>query len=291
MGSKTAKSPQVDVADKSWLTNLGAALVTLASEMAKASEAASIHSAFGGEAWLRAHAPQRIGELYAAQGLIESVKSGRDLPLIVLAVDIRKSTVLMKEAISAKEHATTLNKFIAHCSESVRSRDGWFDKFMGDGFLAYWVVAEGYADAALARALWTAKDIMDYFERHSSGAFLRNSKNWPEGVGLSAGLDAGAASLVMMAGEPSIVGSPVVGAVRMVTCAKPGEVLANVQLLRMIGSRGKEFGVHAKGVKRPTKEYKAQHAFVLEYGAAVAMPAWPRIQSGLPATTAAKASG
>jgi class 3 adenylate cyclase len=264
------------VAEKSWLHTLGAALGAIAADMARASQAASVHDAFGGEAWLRNHAPKRINELYATHGLIDLIKTGRELPLIILAVDIRKSTMLMKEAISAKEHATTLNKFIAKCSETVRANDGWFDKFMGDGFLAYWVIAEGYADAALTRALWTAKDIMEYFEKESNGAFLRNSKNWPDGVGLSAGLDAGSASLVMMADEPTIVGAPVVGAVRMVSCAKPGEVLANVQLLRMIGQKGKEFGVKAKGAKRPTKEYKSQYTFVLEYATKPVFQPWPR---------------
>lgn len=88
---------------------------------------------------------------------------------------------------------------------------------------------------------------------------------------MSMGLDAGPGYLVQIAQELTVVGSPVVGAVRMVTAADaPGEIIANVFLGERL--RAEQEGVYAElGVTvtrehRPTKEYpRGQEVYALAF--------------------------
>jgi class 3 adenylate cyclase len=102
--------------------------------------------------------------------------------------------------------------------------------------------------------------------------FRRNSRNLSDGVGLSIGLDAGPGFLVEIAGELTVVGPPVVGAVRMVTAAAgPREVVSNVYLGEHLHDEQdgiyRALGMTATRESRPTKEYpKGQEVYVLRFG-------------------------
>jgi hypothetical protein len=84
------------------------------------------------------------------------------------------------------------------------------------------------------------------------------------------GLDAGPGYLVQIAGEPTVVGPPVVGAVRMVTTAiEPAKIVANVFLGDRL--REQQEGVYAElgtvtRERRPTKEYpNGQEVYALSF--------------------------
>jgi hypothetical protein len=101
--------------------------------------------------------------------------------------------------------------------------------------------------------------------------FRSNSRNLSAGVGLSMGLDAGPGFLVKIADELTVVGPPVVGAVRMVTAAAlPREIVANVYLGERL-REGQDGAYEALGVTvtrefRPTKEYpKGQEVYALTF--------------------------
>jgi hypothetical protein len=85
------------------------------------------------------------------------------------------------------------------------------------------------------------------------------------------GLDAGPGYLVKIADELTVVGSPVVGAVRMVTAAAlPQEIVANVYLGERLrdGQDGvyEALGVTVTRELRPTKEYpKGQEVYALTF--------------------------
>jgi hypothetical protein len=85
------------------------------------------------------------------------------------------------------------------------------------------------------------------------------------------GLDAGPGYLVQIGGELTIVGPPVVGAVRMVTAAsRPREILANVflgeRVLEEQDGVYKGLGVRVEREHRPTKEYpQGQEVYVLSF--------------------------
>jgi class 3 adenylate cyclase len=101
--------------------------------------------------------------------------------------------------------------------------------------------------------------------------FRANSRNLSGGVGLSIGLDAGPGYLVQIAGELTIVGPPVVGAVRMVTAAStPKEILANVYLGEHLHEQQdgtyEALGIASTREYRPTKEYpKGQEVYALTF--------------------------
>jgi hypothetical protein len=85
------------------------------------------------------------------------------------------------------------------------------------------------------------------------------------------GLDAGPGYLVQIAGELTIVGPPVVGAVRMVTAATmPREILANVYLGEHLHEQQdgtyEALGMASTREYRPTKEYpKGQEVYALTF--------------------------
>jgi class 3 adenylate cyclase len=210
--------------------------------------------------------------------LLDAVSEGEPIQMFVMAADIRNSTLLMKEAVKFERFAFIMDKFVTAVRRGIRKSGGWFDKFTGDGFLAYWIVQSGSEDAyheqfveAAGNLTHTAHTLVDFFHRLVLEDFRRNSRNLPEGVGLSMGLDAGPGYLVQIAGELTVVGPPVVGAVRMATAAElPGEIIANVFLGERL--RDEQDGVYqALGVSvareyRPTKEYpKGQEVYALTF--------------------------
>jgi class 3 adenylate cyclase len=228
---------------------------------------------------LETHAPPDWEQRFRAQDLLDAVIDGEPLQMFVMAADIRESTTLMKEAIRFERFALVMDKFVSSVRNGIRSSGGWFDKFTGDGFLAYWIVQslshDEYERAFVQTAgdvAHTAHTLVELFHRRVLEDFRANSRNLSAGVGLSMGLDAGPAYLVKIADELTVVGPPVVGAVRMVTAASlPQEIVANVYLGERLHHEQdgvyQALGVDVTRAFRPTKEYpKGQEVYVLRFG-------------------------
>jgi class 3 adenylate cyclase len=227
------------------------------------------------------HAPPDWDERFVRDDLIDAIVDTTPLQMFVMAADIRESTLLMKEAVHFEQFAKIMDKFVSAVRSGIGTPGGWFDKFTGDGFLAYWIVPtkpreeyqRRFVEAA-GNLADTAHQLCDLFHRRVLEDFRRNSRNLSDGVGLSIGLDAGPGFLVEIAGELTVVGPPVVGAVRMVTAAsRPQEIFANVYL-------GEHFHDEQDGIyealrmrvtreSRPTKEYpNGQEVYALTFDAA-----------------------
>ncbi len=205
----------------------------------------------------------------------EYIIEGKPHLLVVLAADIRKSAFAMKEAADPLAFAHTVSEFVDFAEEIVWDSRGWFDKFTGDGFLAYWPVevptkglTRKQEDRHVRRNAYRAVDVADEL----LGAFhddivprLRlGSQNMRSDVGLSIGLDAGNAHMARIASDVTIVGAPVVGAVRMVAAARTWECIANGYVgerLRRGGDRDGTLEVVRE--TRSTKEYEAQEIYSL----------------------------
>lgn len=216
------------------------------------------------------HAPVAWEQAYDREALIDAVENATPLYMFVLALDIRQSTFLMKEAVEFDFFARVLDAFVSTMRTNVRRNGGWFDKFTGDGFLAYWVVEDAphdeYHEAfvnTMADSLAVADLARDLYDVRVLEEYRHNSRNLPAGLGVGIGLDAGPGYLVEMAGDLTIVGPPVVGAVRMVEATLvPGEILANVYyggaLEASIADKYEPFeemGIVVERQYRPTKEY------------------------------------
>jgi class 3 adenylate cyclase len=227
---------------------------------------------------LEAHAPADWETRFDKEKLLDSVIEGEPIQMFVMAADIRESTMLMKEAVKFEQFAYVMDKFVSSVRQGITRSGGWFDKFTGDGFLAYWVVQssskeefdERFVEAA-GNMTHTAYSLVELFHRRVLEDFRANSRNLSGGVGLSMGLDAGPGHLVQIAGELTIVGPPVVGAVRMVTAAaSPKEIVANVYLGEHLHEEQEgvyeTLGVTATREYRPTKEYpKGQEVYSLTF--------------------------
>jgi class 3 adenylate cyclase len=226
------------------------------------------------------HGPPDWRDRFRAHDLIDAVVGTTPLQMFVMAADIRESTTLMKEAVRFEVFAKIMDKFVSAVRRGIGTPGGWFDRFTGDGFLAYWVVQQGPDQEAYQRAFveaagnlaHTANGLVQLFHSRVIEDFRRNSRNLSDGVGLSMGLDAGPGFLVEIAGELTVVGPPVVGAVRMVTAAAgPGEVVSNVYLGEHLHDEQdgiyRALGMTATRESRPTKEYpKGQEVYVLSFG-------------------------
>jgi class 3 adenylate cyclase len=228
---------------------------------------------------LKPHAPPDWETRFRRDDLLDAVIDGRPVQFYVMAADIRESTSLMKEAIRIERFAQVMDKFVSSVKQGILRSGGWFDKFTGDGFLAYWIVqpdgpdARGFEERLVQTTgdvTHTAGILIELFHRRVLEDFRENSRNLSGGVGLAIGLDAGPAYLVKIADEFTVVGPPVVGAVRMATAAVPREVLANVLLGRAL--RDEQDGVYAalrvsvEQEFRPTKEYpKGQEVYAVRY--------------------------
>lgn len=229
---------------------------------------------------LERHAPPDWKERFRTDDLVDAVMDGEPLQMFVMAADIRESTTLMKEAVRLQVFARVMDKFVSAVRRGIGGPGGWFDKFTGDGFLAYWIVQpepeeeeyqRRFVEAA-GNAAHTAHELVELFGSRVLEDFRRNSRNLSGGVGLSIGLDAGPGFLVEIAGELTVVGPPVVGAVRMVTAAAgPGEVVANVYLGEHLHDEQDgiyaALGMTATQESRPTKEYpRGQEVYALRFG-------------------------
>jgi class 3 adenylate cyclase len=228
---------------------------------------------------LEPHAPQDWETRFRRDELLDAVVDGEPIQMFVMAADIRESTNLMKEAIRFEKFAQVMDRFVSSVRNGITRSGGWFDKFTGDGFLAYWIVQQADPAEYEERFVQTAGDLahtanvlVDLFHRRVMEDFRSNSRNLSAGVGLSMGLDAGPGYLVKIADELTIVGPPVVGAVRMVTAAQPKEVVANVFLGEHLRD-GQEGAYEALGVTvtrelRPSKEYpNGQEVYALSFAA------------------------
>jgi adenylate cyclase len=82
---------------------------------------------------------------------MQTLADVRALLCWLLIVDVERSTDLAK-ALPAEELAVLLGRWIRHCKQLIETTGGTVDKYLGDGLLAYWRLAEGDA-VALAKVL------------------------------------------------------------------------------------------------------------------------------------------
>lgn len=218
---------------------------------------------------LRHHAPKGWEQLVSPERIERIIDQGESVEMIVMSADIRKSTRVMRETVDFKRFADIISGFVSSAARFIRWGNGWFDKFTGDGMLAYWIVDQpGSYRKHLESALQASYHIISTMKNDVMRDLKANSHNFPAGVGLSIGLDSGPTYLVKVAGNLTIVGHPVVGAVRMCNAAaNPWELMCNLQVGERIAQWqedllvGKEF--HLQKLMGKTKEYDAQEAYLV----------------------------
>lgn len=183
----------------------------------------------GLEAVLARHAP-RAGSAALDERSLRVLADDGSIPVraVVVVGDLRMSGLLLREAVSPSLYA----RFLVGFTEAVRGLaadlGAWFDKFTGDGFVVFWLYPDD-RELPLATVPMFCRSVLPTSEVLVAN-LKRTSRNFPVGVGLALGLDAGPCELVRVGEAVTLVGSPIVGATRMVAGARAGEAVVNVGL-------------------------------------------------------------
>jgi class 3 adenylate cyclase len=131
----------------------------------------------------------------------------------VMSVDLRRSTDLMLKAREPQLFADFVTRLCADLSEVVRGSYGVFDKFTGDGILAFYPTFLTGPDAGWY-VLSAAAECHKQFDRHYRAARSSFTAVLSD-VGLGIGVDFGKTQVVRIAGGLTVVGEPVVYACRL----------------------------------------------------------------------------
>lgn len=228
------------------------------------------------ECLLQTHAPRDRFDptrTIVSPTIRKSILSHSAVEAIVLTADIRRSASILKESIDIPQYAHMLDDFVGEFRTVLSYHGGWFDKFTGDGFICYWLVESNFVEI-MDTVLDFSCAVMDNFRTYYYPTFVSNMRNVPSGIGLSIGVDAGPCHLLSIAGDLTIVGSPIVGSVRMNDACQPYQLLLNAypgtRLLE--GMRNKPGKLSADLTYRvapkiiATKEYpRGQESFAVEF--------------------------
>ena len=142
----------------------------------------------------------------------------------VMSVDIRRSTELMSKARSPQRFADFMTTLCKELEVVIKENYGVFDKFTGDGVLAFFPSFYSGEDAGFC-VVSVADRCHKIFEdkyREFRSSFISVLTE----VGLGIGIDYGTSHLVQVAGGLTVVGAPVVYACRM-SGAPAGTTLLN----------------------------------------------------------------
>jgi len=163
-------------------------------------------------------------KLLESSEFLELFNDAGSCDAVVVSIDIRRSTELMLKARKPELFSKFITELSSKLSENIISNYGIFDKFTGDGILAFF--PKFYSgDEAIIRALKSAEECHEIFDKH-----YHDSKScfnvFINDVGLGIGIDYGTVTLVNTSNELTVVGIPVVYACRM-SGAKAGDTILN----------------------------------------------------------------
>ncbi len=85
---------------------------------------------------LQTHASEGWRRTPEAERLQTRIRRRQQVRVLVLAADIRKSSLAMNEALDPYEYASTMGDFVEAARSHVFQNAGLFDKFTGDGFIS-----------------------------------------------------------------------------------------------------------------------------------------------------------
>src|SRR5574344_2314280 len=131
---------------------------------------------------------------------------------VILSLDIRRSTELMLRAETPQIYAEFINALTTELTESVKNRFGIYDKFTGDGLLAFFPNFYSGADAILYSLLYEHdcqiifNKVFDSYKKYFSLDKIQ--------TGLGIGIDIGNVYKAGLGMEYTVIGKPVVYACR-----------------------------------------------------------------------------
>ena len=167
------------------------------------------------------------------------VKRASESPTVVCVGDIRKSQDLMTYSDEPEDFSQRMVTFITTTRELIEKHNGFFDKFTGDGFLAYFnetvcrAAGMDYLDCFLS----FLKDIRSFCAAHFR-EWARAIRKLPDlNLGLAIGADHGVVKYHDLDNHLVAVGEAIVWATRMTSVAAADEVVVNNLLFAALEGR------------------------------------------------------
>ena len=171
-------------------------------------------------------------KLFNSDTFIQEALSFKTLETFIISIDIRRSTDLMLKAKSPKLFAEFLVELSTSLKKIILDNYGVYDKFTGDGILAYFPEFFSGEDAGYF-AIKSAQECHEEFEKiykkHFS-SFLSVISD----TGLGIGIDYGTIYVDQIDDEHVVVGTPVVYACRLAS-TPAGTTLLNQQAIERVG--------------------------------------------------------
>lgn len=154
-----------------------------------------------------------LADILKSEEFFKEFEHLKDIDAVVISIDIRKSTELMLKAVTPQDFAIFITKLSELLSTIVTLNFGVFDKFTGDGILAFFPKFLT-GDNALLYALKTATECHKLFEVHYKNHEF-SFQVFNKSIGLGIGIECGKVALVNNGVELTVVGAPVVYACRL----------------------------------------------------------------------------
>jgi len=192
------------------------------------------------------------------------------MEMTVMSIDIRKSTNLMLKAITPDAYA----KFISGLTEGLRriviENYGVFDKFTGDGILAYFPLFYSGEDSILNCCIASQKCHIFFKEFYEESY---DQFNVVLDTGLGIGIDHGMVKIVTINREQTIVGSSVVYA-----CRLSGAPATLTYLNRNAFSKIHKYGINTKEIKMDIKDEGNVIVYILDeiINKEISFPHWTK---------------
>jgi len=151
-------------------------------------------------------------------------RTGEPCNVYVMSIDIRRSTELMLKARDPRLFAEFMITLAGGLRHLVLQNYGVFDKFTGDGVLAFFPDFYSGDDAGYRVLSASAQCHARFFEHYQRNRAAFTSVLLDTGLGI--GIDYGKTQIVEIGGEFTVVGAPVVYACRM-SSAEAGQTYVN----------------------------------------------------------------
>jgi len=192
------------------------------------------------------------------------------MEMTVMSIDIRKSTELMLKAITPDMYAMFISGLTEGLKSIVVNNFGVFDKFTGDGILAYFPTFYSGENGILNCCIVSQK-CHDFFNN-----FYKNYYDYFSVVldtGLGIGIDYGMVKIVEINKEQTIVGTSVVYA-----CRLSGAPAGKTYLNRTAHKNIAKYGINSKELKMNIKNEGTIIVYELEkiIEETISIPYWAK---------------